>query len=373
MIPIMSEHRRGILRDAALLAALWLIPMLVGVGGHMFSMSMEADHMPYLHVWVHSASIWLFWIPVTPLVLHLARRFPVEGPHTAPNVALHVLAATLLFVVQVYVIYVAGKSVGHIGPNMTLARWYQVEVTEQYLFTIATYASIVGIEMALRLYRRQHERDVRTSQLEAQLAQARFHALQSQLEPHFLFNALNSAVTLVRSGTTADREAAVRLLVGFSDLLRTVLNDDSPTTTLARELEFAERYLDIERIRFPDRLRVTIDADPALMGVVVPRLFLQPLVENAIRHGIARDPKAGVVRISVGRQGNSIRVEVEDDGPGLPAGWNLAARAGVGLRNVLRRLELFDAGAGMSLDPSPRGGTLAAVWTPLSTAGSGSA
>lgn len=373
MIPIMSEHRRGTLQNMVLLSALWVIPMMIGVGGHLFSMSMETDHMPFLHVWVHSASIWLFWIPVTPLVLDLARRFPVDGARTVPHVLLHVLAATLLFLVQVYVIFVAGRSVGHIGPGMTLGRWYQNEVTDQYLFTLATYAAIVGVEMALRLYRNQHERDVRTSQLEAQLAQARFHALQSQLEPHFLFNALNSAVTLVRSGTAADREAAVRLLVGFSDLLRQVLNDESPTTTLGKELDFAERYLDIERIRFPDRLRVTIDVDPALRSVTVPRLFLQPLVENAIRHGIARDPRSGAVRISVGRQGDSIRVEVEDDGPGLPPEWNLATRAGVGLRNVLRRLELFDAGAGMSLDPSPRGGTLAAVWTPLSTAGSGSA
>jgi LytS/YehU family sensor histidine kinase len=181
-----------------------------------------------------------------------------------------------------------------------------------------------------------------------------------QLNPHFLFNSLNAITVLVRDQDTA---AASRTLELLSDLLRQVLRtDESHETTLSRELEFLQRYLAIEQVRFSDRLRPRIEINPAVARAAVPRFLLQPLVENALRHGIARRADAGRVEVSANREDDELVLTVRDDGPGLSA---TPTETGVGLSNTRARLAaLYGAHATLHVGNAEGGGVIATVRLP---------
>ncbi len=193
------------------------------------------------------------------------------------------------------------------------------------------YAMLVGAVAALRYHEQYRTRDLRASQLEAQLVQAQLQLLRSQLHPHFLFNTLHAISALMHR----DVEAADRMMSRLSELLRTSLNSaERHQVALAEELEFLAPYLDIEQTRFSDRLRVDIDVGRDARDALVPALFLQPLIENAIRHGIAPRRGPGQVTVRAERQGDRLIVDVSDDGVGPPA----ALEEGIGLGNIRERL-----------------------------------
>jgi LytS/YehU family sensor histidine kinase len=229
----------------------------------------------------------------------------------------------------------------------------------------------MGLYYAFDYHRRFRDRELVAAQLETQLTTAHLQALRMQLHPHFLFNALHSAAML----TMIDPEGAHRVLVQLSALLRTTLDRSAAAEVpLAEEIDFVDRYLAIEQIRFQDRLRVEIQADDDALSATVPNLILQPLVENAVRHGIARRTGARCLTIRGHRQNGSLVLEVEDDGPGLPGGWTIGrpqAGGGVGLTNVRARLErMYGADGRLELlapageDGKPRQGVLARVTIP---------
>ena len=208
-------------------------------------------------------------------------------------------------------------------------------------FGVGVYFALVGIQHSFFYFAQARERETQSARLAAQLSEARLGALRMQLNPHFLFNSLNAITVLVRDGNT---EAASRMLELLSDVLRQVLRTgDTHETALAREVEFLERYLAIEQVRFSDRLRPRIEIDPAVARAAVPRFLLQPLVENALRHGIARRADAGIVQVSGRREGGQLVLTVRDDGRGL------ARRGGCGERRGARE------------HPRPLGGV---VWWP---------
>jgi two-component system, LytTR family, sensor kinase len=182
-----------------------------------------------------------------------------------------------------------------------------------------------------------------------------------QLNPHFLFNSLNAITVLVRDNNTAD---ASRMLELLSDVLRQVLySDESHETSLSYELEFLERYLAIEQVRFLDRLRAHVEIDPSIARAAVPRFLLQPLVENALRHGIARRAGAGLVEIRGRREGDELVLTVRDDGPGLEAA--AGAPVGVGLSNTPAHLEaLYGNRATLEVENAKGGGVIATVGLP---------
>ena len=171
-----------------------------------------------------------------------------------------------------------------------------------------------------------------------------------QLQPHFLFNTLNAIMVLVRQQR---RQKAEETLGRFSDLLRAVLSDiDAQEVPLARELEYVRLYLSIEEVRFPDRLRVEIAADPEILPAAVPHMGLQPLVENAVRHGIAKNPGAGLIAIRAMRADEQLQISVTDNGPGMPAG-EIAGGKGIGLANTRKRLnQLYGDQAALVLSPA---------------------
>ena len=223
------------------------------------------------------------------------------------------------------------------------------------------YFALVGIQHALAYMAQARERQIQTARLTAQLAEARLGALRMQLNPHFLFNSLNAIAVLVRDRNTA---AASRMLELLSDVLRQVLRaEGSHETPLSTELDFLERYLAIEQVRFSDRLRPRVEVDAAIRRAAVPRFILQPLVENALRHGIARRADAGLLEVTAQRDGDTLVLTVRDDGPGLgPAG---PSATGVGLANTRARLAaLYGDRATLEIANAAGAGVLVSIRLP---------
>ncbi len=210
----------------------------------------------------------------------------------------------------------------------------------------------------------------RASKAEAMAHAARLRALQSQLEPHFLFNTLNAVSTLVAEGNNA---AATRVIARLSDFLRLTLDTaETPEISVTEELEFVRRYLEIEQVRFGDRLQVMIDAQPEAARGLVPALVLQPLVENAVKHGVLPREQGGSVTVTIARNDGRLHLCVADDGPGLSQARN--GQRGVGLSNTAARLkELYGEESHFSVACSPGGGVTARVEIPFRTATSNSA
>lgn len=328
----------------------------------------EPDLWLDLRYWL--ANIYLAAL-FTPLVVWAGRRWPLEAPW--PRVlALHFVLSLLWSCAKLSL-----ESLFHLGwyefwpaqPPMTLGG----EFTMVFLFglhtTLVAYWVVLSIQSAIRNRRLYEERsqvalrsELRASQLEALVATARLGALKAQLQPHFLFNTLNAIVVLVRQQKGRQAEET---LARFSDLLRAVLADmDAQEVPLSRELEYLRLYLSIEQVRFSDRLRVQIEVDPGLLDAAVPHMALQPLVENAIRHGIGRRSTSGAIAIRARREGASLQIEVCDDGPGFqeegaPGGM------GLGLANTRARLEqLYGDRAELRTGGVPGGGARALLILP---------
>ena len=218
----------------------------------------------------------------------------------------------------------------------------------------------MAIEHAIRYFTEARDHEIQMSRLSEQLSSARFAALQAQLNPHFMFNTLNTIAVLVRDG---DRAGASRIVEQLSEVLRRTLGRRSSETSLGDELELIRQYLAIEQARFPDRLHVEIDIDAALASAAVPSFAVQHLVENAVRHGIARSTRAGHVRVSARRDNDTLTVIVSDDGPGFDVGS--AAPEGHGLSNTRERLQaLYGAAATLTLERAASGGIVATLRVP---------
>ena len=227
-------------------------------------------------------------------------------------------------------------------------------------FQFPTFWAVLGVAHAFTFYKRSKERERRGVELEAHLTQARLEALRMQLNPHFLFNTLNSIASLVYD----DPRAADAMIGSLSDLLRLSLNSSGrQEVSLREELHFLDRYLHIEQVRFGDRLRVEKDIDPESLDAQVPILILQPLVENAVKHGLEARLAPGVIAIAASHFGNALHLQVADTGRGIPAG--VALHEGVGLGNTRSRLrELYGKAAALDVRPREGGGFLVEITLP---------
>jgi two-component system LytT family sensor kinase len=290
---------------------------------------------------------WAPWACLTPLVLWLGRRFPVERSALARSLPAHALSCALLAAAHIAAftyVTILLTPFGAPPPGRSFLSLFYGRLTSQFHIDLVIYCAILGVSYAVGYYGRFREREMRASQLEAQLAQAELQALRMQLQPHFLFNTLNGIAGLVRD---QKNRAAVDMLAGLSDLLRyTLVNAGRQEVPLREELEFLELYLRIQQMRFPDRLRVETHVAADALDALVPNLILQPLVENAIRHGIAPRAAAGTVGVSAARRDGTLELKVYDDGLGLKprgdAGGN--AGEGIGLANTRARLrQLYGA------------------------------
>jgi len=290
---------------------------------------------------------------LTPLIVWAGRRWPLERQQMGKLLALHLglsIAWALSRISLEAAFHLSWNEFWPIVPPVT----FRSEITLLFIFgfhtAVVAYWVVLSIQTAFRNYARFQERaqavlrsDLRASQLETQVAQARLGALKAQLQPHFLFNTLNAIVVLVRQ---QKGQQAEETLARFSDLLRAVLADmEAQEVTLGRELEYLRLYLSIEQLRFSDRLRVDIDVDPELLDAAVPHMGLQPVVENAIRHGIGSRATAGVIVIRAQRVGDALQIIVRDDGPGFRATGGEHGM-GLGLANTRARLKQLYGAAG---------------------------
>lgn len=279
------------------------------------------------------------WAALTPLIVWVGRRFPLERRELVRNLGVHAVIGAAFVVVELMAScwIVSLLLADQPPPELTFWEWYFRVLARFFVWGFLLYWVVQAGAHAVRWFRQSREQELAASELEARLAGAQLRALKMQLHPHFLFNTLHSIGVLVRKN---ERTSALEMLSGLADLLRHSLdNVDRQEVTLKEELEFLERYLEIEQIRFRDRLRVRFEVDAGAYDAAVPNLILQPLVENAVRHGVAPSVSPRTVEIGARRRGDRLVLAVTDDGPGMPEGWDPGEAAGVGLRNVRSRLE----------------------------------
>jgi two-component system, LytTR family, sensor kinase len=339
--------------------------------------------MTFLSILALQSSQVLTYIPLTPLAFAFANRYPVQRGTWARN-SLVLLAGGLVFTV----LQVALRGMTHYAywdprvRDWASAVWdarahvFRIQwLMYRNLFltsvvddVVTTYLPIVVIAHAASYYQRFRERELRTSQLQAQLEKARLQSLKSQLQPHFLFNTLNSISALMLTNV----EAADRMITRLGDLLRISLETaGTQMTTLSRELEFVNCYIEIEKVRFEERLKVSIDVAPEALDASVPHLLLQPLVDNAIKHGISKLVSGGEIRISATQDGTDLHLEVRDNGPGFKEP-SRSPSSGVGLRITRERLEtIYGQDQSLELLSLPEGGVAARVSIPLRPAMAG--
>ncbi|HSR97204.1 MAG TPA: histidine kinase [Kofleriaceae bacterium] len=285
---------------------------------------------------IHAPSWAVFALATRPVVV-LSRRFALDWPLRARAIAAHVAAcaATSLAFATAYT--GAVHAFPREPPPPLTPREIWDHVVSWAPFLLMAYASLVGIGHALAYADRVRREQVEKAALATQLAEAQLGALRMQLQPHFLFNALNSIAMLIRDG---DPARAVDMIALLGDLLRALLRTSSDIEApFASELALLHGYLDIEQIRFGDRLRVAWHVDERTAQALVPPLILQPLVENALRHGLWPTNDGGELAITAWCDGATLELEVRDQGVGLAADFDLARTTGVGLANVRARLE----------------------------------
>jgi len=310
---------------------------------------------------IFSGIEWLFLGALTPITYYLAKRFPIRRETLRRTVAIHIVGSLLLCVgwasAGVALRYVLGiVDAKHLAGNF--ASWVLTSIP----WSVFMYFAMLGSMYAFIYFSEARQREAQAARLAAQLAESRLGALRMQLNPHFLFNSLNAIGVLVRDQNTT---AASRMLELLGDVLHTVLRSEARhEVTLDEELRFLEQYLAIEQVRFSDRLRVSWSIDENARRALVPGFVLQPLVENALRHGIAKVADEGTIAIGARREGNTLVLSVSDNGPGLPT--ISASGSGVGISNTRERLEtMFGSAASLTIAPRAGGGVVATIRIPF--------
>jgi glucose-6-phosphate-specific signal transduction histidine kinase len=343
--------------------------------------SVEGERRPILPTLAFVLPFWYLWALYTPLVIWLSKSYPIERGRVIARSAMHCGIAVVLAFVHTGTRFALQPAFRELPPPDVRSDW-------DILLSLATlelpvhlfiYLAILGGALLLQYYRRLQKQKLAATRLSAQLADARmqavrmqlnphflFNALRMQLNPHFLFNALNSIAMLVRN---AQRDAAVDTLEALSELLRYVLDDSTrQEVSLRRELDFIQRYLAMEKIRFQSRLEVRIEVEPDALDALVPNLVLQPIVENTIRHVVENRTSPTTVTVGAGTDGQALRLSISDDGPGFRGTEGAGGSPGVGISNTRRRLaQLYGGSASLDIeDASPSGATVT-ITLPLHT------
>jgi signal transduction histidine kinase len=302
---------------------------------------------------------WYCWAALSPAILAFGRQFPLVRRGWWWRSVPVLFVAGLVFTL---VKSALRTGLGQIFPDLpTMA--FQTSVLAQFHIQVATFWVILGIGAAFEYYAKFRERELRASQLESRLAQAQLEVLRMQLQPHFLFNTLHTISAFMQEG---EIEAADRMISRLSDLLRLALEGGgAQEVPLRQEMSFLERYLEIQQIRFQDQLRVSLRVPDELLDACVPSLILQPLVENAIKHGVTPRAEGGEVSVEVTREDGRLRLAVRDDGPGITAASTRVGN-GVGLANTRARLEqLYGDRQRFVVGNAPGGGALVELTIPL--------
>lgn len=322
-------------------------------------------YLPKLFVGVYT------WALLTPGILWLGLRFPIERRNWLRPAMIQLVLSACVSAVELILettlyagLHLIPSAVGEFGSVLAQS------LIKGIHGGMVDYWIVLEVQWGAIYYRRYQQRsqdalklELRASELQSQLVSAQLTALKMQLQPHFLFNTLNAIIVLVRQQKAKDAE---QMLGYLSDLLRGVLQDvDAQEVALRRELEYLQLYLSIERVRFADRLSVEISADPAAQQAYVPQLVLQPIVENAIRHGIGQRSGAGRILISTAKTHGLLQIRVQDDGPGLSTSYS-PEHEGIGLANTRARLrQLYGKDGSLEIENCPGGGAVVTMKLPF--------
>jgi two-component system, LytTR family, sensor kinase len=360
--------RRGLLKVGAYLLA-W-----TAVGLFYFTQDISRrllwnDPTPWWHPMISWLTGMYVLAALAPAIFWFGRRFPFERRKWLRPALIHLLLSVVFSVLHLAVESAILSPLGLFPGIMDqgFVATYVFLLILGFHGNVLAYWTILGVQYAFHYYRQYQERkrqalqlELQASDLKARLVQAQLSALKGQLQPHFLFNTLNAIMVLVRQGKGRQAE---EMLARLSDLLRSVLDDvEAQEVPLRRELESLQLYLSIEQVRFQDRMRVEIDVDPAALDAAVPHLGLQPIVENAVRHGIGRRSAAGRIEITAKRVDGALEIQVRDDGPGLPPE---GPGSGIGLANTRARLQqLYGDTAKLTLENGAEGGAVATLTLP---------
>jgi two-component system LytT family sensor kinase len=345
----------------AIYFAAWGVLTLVFSSQSYAMAALKGEPMSWQNAFLWVVADWSAWALVAPLPMWIARRWPIgrDGFLTSGAIYLAGFVATLTLHAGLYLAFDRALGIAWRPEDPFITMW-GLYMVKKAAFDTLVYSALIGLVHGLSYYALYREREVQTARLTAQLAETRLHVLASQLQPHFLFNALNTVSALIRR----DPDGADRVVARLGDLLRMSLQREGVQCgTVRQELEFLDPFLEIQRTRFQDRLTIVVDAAPESLDDHVPSLLLQPLVENAIKHGL--EPKAGpcTVRITIRPDGAKLLLEVCDDGSGVADGG--PTREGIGLGNSRKRLqELYGAEATLTIAPGPSGGCCVRVLLP---------
>jgi len=353
---------RAVLRWSAIA---WSSIALFNAAQTVFVMRAQGMHHAWIALFATQLLAWLPWAVATPFVLMLGERFRIERLN-ASTIAAHLAACAVIDVVGAAWIALLEWVLDPWADGLSekpFAPLWTGHVFNNILQSLFLYGAVLAAGYIVRSRRRLAQQQIDAALLREALTRAQLDALRRQIEPHFLFNALNSAVVLMREGRS---DAAVGTLVALSDVLRRLIeNSPRQEVALGEELKFLEQYLAIQKMRFADRLRIEIDVPDALLDARVPSLVLQPLIENAIRHGIATRAGEGRVRLAATCADTHLHLTVYNDGPALALA---AATPGVGLANVRTRLQhLYGDAFAFDLRDVPSRGVEASLSLPYQT------
>jgi signal transduction histidine kinase len=352
----------------------WIASIWFGVGlfdatQNVLVMRSEGMHHAWVQLFVTLLLSWLPWAMATPFVLRLGRRYPPVQvrpvftwvAHLAACATIGLIAAALTAWLEELLNPWAKSLPQEPFGHLWLHKFYNGLLAYLFLYS-ATLLVSYNLDSRERLAVQQTE----TARLNEQLSKAQLSALRRQIEPHFLFNTLNAIAGLVREGRN---DAAISMIVGLSDFLRRVLEDSNrQKVPLGEEMEFLQKYLDIQKVRFAERLQVSVEVPAELLPAQVPSLILQPMVENAVKHGIAKRAQGGAIRISAVRSNGMLTLRVYNDGPSLPADWE-KTHSGIGISNVRTRLQsLYGNAFELSMRNQAPGGVEASVSVPFVSA-----
>ena len=349
------------------IVAIWSTLGLIDACETVFPMHAQGMHHNWVRLFVTLMIVWLPWALATPLVIRLGRHFPPTRTASFATWGLHVSVAIGIGL---------ASSAWYASLEMLLNPW-AVDPRARGAFTylllgkfyssvttsLVLYAFVLVIDYALQSRERIARQQTEAAQLGEQLSRAQLDALRRQIEPHFMFNALNSIAALVRDNRN---DAAVDMIVSLSDFLRHAAEDSTrPQVPLAQEVGHLRQYLEIQKARFAERLKVTLTIPPELLSAQVPSLILQPLVENAIKHGISKRAQGGEIQVAAERAAGRLNLRVGNDGPCLPAELE-KKRTGIGIANLRNRLQLmYGGGFELSLQNQATGGVEVSISLPL--------
>jgi two-component system, LytTR family, sensor kinase len=367
---LQSGHMSARREDAVAPFWLWNAAAWIGIGlisatQTVFVMRSQGMHHAWTALFVAQLLAWVPWAMATPILFRTARRFPPIEAASRWYIAIHVGACGAVAITTAAWVALLERLMNPWAMNPhppPYAQLWIVRFENGLLQAVFLYVGIVAVSYALETRDRLLRQEAEGARLNDQLAQARLHALQQQFEPHFLFNALNAVAGLVRDHRN---DTAVRAIAGLSDCLRRVLRgSDGVLVTVTDELEFVEKYLDLQRLRFGDALQLTIDIPRELLTCQVPNLVLQPIVDNAIKHGIAQQARRGAIRICATGSDETLTLTVYNDGPKLTPRPS-AGGFGIGLSNLEARLRMLYGDAFRLGLKDAHNGVLVSVTLPL--------